>query len=272
MNRTGLRATRIHLPVMDCPSEERQVRLTFDGDARVRHLAFDLAARTVTVWHVGEGERLLASLAPLGYGERLLDSAEVDALPPDAEAGAEHARTRRALEIAFGLNAAFFLVEIGAGFWTGSMGLAADSLDMLADAFVYGASLFALGRSYAFKRRIAVSSGFAQIALGALGAFEVVRRVLTGAPAPSPGWMAVTASAALVANAVTMALLVRRPQGDINLRASVLFTSTDLIANAGVAAAAGVVALTRSAWPDLVAAALIFGVVLVNAARILRLR
>jgi len=39
------------------------------------------------------------------------------------------------------------------------MGLVADSLDMLADAFVYGISLFAVGGSLSRKKNIAKMAG-----------------------------------------------------------------------------------------------------------------
>lgn len=43
-----------------------------------------------------------------------------------------------------GINAAFFIIEMTAGWIVNSMGLIADSLDMLADASVYGLSFLLL--------------------------------------------------------------------------------------------------------------------------------
>jgi len=45
-------------------------------------------------------------------------------------------------------------------------GLLADSLDMLADASVYGIALYAVGRSGSFRQALATASGVLQIALG----------------------------------------------------------------------------------------------------------
>ena len=50
------------------------------------------------------------------------------------------------------INAIFFVGELTAGFLSGSMGLVADSLDMLADALVYSLSLAAVGGSVMFCR------------------------------------------------------------------------------------------------------------------------
>jgi Co/Zn/Cd efflux system component len=53
---------------------------------------------------------------------------------------------RRALWIVLSINAAMFLVEIGAGLAAGSASLQADALDFLGDAANYGISLFVVGR------------------------------------------------------------------------------------------------------------------------------
>ena len=66
---------------------------------------------------------------------------------------------RRVLGVAMGLNALMFVVGILAGYIADSLGLVADSLDMLADAGAYGLSLAAIGRSTAFKVRVARTSG-----------------------------------------------------------------------------------------------------------------
>jgi Co/Zn/Cd efflux system component len=42
-------------------------------------------------------------------------------------------------------------------------GLVADSLDILADSFVYGISLFAVGGTFIKKKRIAKFAGYFQI-------------------------------------------------------------------------------------------------------------
>jgi Co/Zn/Cd efflux system component len=51
------------------------------------------------------------------------------------------------------INFFFFVIEIITGFMAGSMGLVADSLDMLADSIVYGLSLIAVGGTISRKRK-----------------------------------------------------------------------------------------------------------------------
>jgi Co/Zn/Cd efflux system component len=56
------------------------------------------------------------------------------------------------------------------------------------------------------------------------------------------------------------------------MKASVIFSTNDVIANLGVIAAGAAVAWTGSRYPDLVIGAVIAGIVLLGARRILRLR
>ena len=56
--------------------------------------------------------------------------------------------------------------------------LVADSLDMLADAIVYGLSLNAIGASHTKKKTLASASGYFQLLLAVIGLIEVLRRFL----------------------------------------------------------------------------------------------
>jgi Co/Zn/Cd efflux system component len=84
--------------------------------------------------------------------------------------------------------------------------------------------------------------------------------------------MVVVAFAALVANATSMSLLARHRHGGAHMKASWIFTTTDVMANCGVIVAAGLVRLFRSNVPDLVVATVIAVIILNGAMRILRLK
>lgn len=58
------------------------------------------------------------------------------------------------------------------------MGLVADSLDMLADALVYGMSLLVVGATAFKKKRVAMASGYFQIFLAVIGLYEVIKRFI----------------------------------------------------------------------------------------------
>ena len=83
------------------------------------------------------------------------------------------------------VNALMFLVEVVVGWLAQSTALLADSLDMLADAAVYGIALLAVGQSDRFKTRAALSSGILQLLLALAVAGDVLRRFLS--PKRIPG-------------------------------------------------------------------------------------
>ena len=64
------------------------------------------------------------------------------------------------------------------GLWASSAALLGAALDNLADAGVYGLSLYAVGRSQAYKARAARVSGWLLIALSIALLVEVLRRFL----------------------------------------------------------------------------------------------
>lgn len=171
---------------------------------------------------------------------------------------AEQARVLRAL---LAINAAMFLAEGVAGWLASSTGLIADSLDMFADAAVYGVSLYAVGRSCAHKAKAAYLSGVMQLALGLGVAAEVVRRLL-GESEPRSMIMLSVGAMALIANVACLALLSRQREGEVHMRASWIFSANDVLANLGVILAGALVAVSGSALPDLVIGSIIAAIVL----------
>lgn len=63
------------VPKMDCPSEERMIRLALNGFEDIRGLSFDLSDRRLKVVHDGEAEPITAKLATLGLGASLQETA-----------------------------------------------------------------------------------------------------------------------------------------------------------------------------------------------------
>ena len=235
----------------------------------VQGLRFDLENRRLEVRHLGAVDGILERLAPLGFGARL--DATVQAGPGAATAPSDPAAESRVLAQLLAINAAMFVFELTLGLVAQSTGLIADSLDMFADAAVYGLSLHAVGRAAAAQRRAAKISGWLQmaLALGALG--EVARRAIVGSE-PVEALMIGVALVALAANLACVALLAKHRGGGVHLKASWIFSTNDVLANLGVVLAGALVALTGSAWPDLVVGAGVGCLVLWGAVRILRLR
>lgn len=258
-------ASKFAVPKMDCPSEERLIRFALETHLSIHHLHFDLSARTLVVVHDGSADQVMGILTPLHLGARLESSD--DAVSTDHETSKDE---RGVLRVLLAINAGMFVMELGFGFAAQSTGLVADAVDMLADAFVYGVSLYAVGRALSAQRRAARLSGWLQVVLGVGALGEVARRALMGSE-PGEAVIIIVGLLALVANLACVALLAKHRRGGVHLRASWIFTSTDALANLGVVAAGVLVALTGSSIPDLVVGTLVGVLVLSSAVRILRL-
>jgi len=268
MSPAEIYASTFAVPGMDCPSEERLIRMALDALPEVRGLQFDLENRRLEVRHVGAVEEVLARLEPLGFGARL--DRTVEAGPEPEAASSDPEAESRVLKQLLAINAAMFVFELVLGLVAQSTGLIADSLDMFADAAVYGLSLYAVGRALAAQQRAAKVSGWLQmvLALGALG--EVARRSVMGSE-PVEALMIAVGLVALVANLTCVALLAKHRDGGAHLKASWIFSTNDALANLGVVLAGVLVAVTGRAWPDLVVGTAVGCLVLWGAVRILRL-
>lgn len=251
---------------MDCPSEEQLIRAAVRPVANVVRLEFDLIERSLSIWHTGEVDAILHQLEGLKLGARLVETE-----PCVASEAADVAPTneRNVLRLLLAINAVMFVVEGAAGWIWQSAGLLSDSLDMLADATVYGLALWAVGHA-ASQRHAARVAGWVEFALALGVLIEVGRRSMTGST-PEGAMMMATSALALVANVTCMLALSRHRTGGLHMQASWIFSTNDVIANLGVILAGGLVLWTSSRIPDLVIGALIGLVVLRGALRILRL-
>lgn len=176
---------------------------------------------------------------------------------------------RKTLWTLIAINGAMFLAEALAGWWGESTGLLADSLDMLADASVYGIAVYAVGQSRRLQANAATASGVLQITLGLGVLLEVVRRFLYGSDPVSTLMMAVGALA-LVANVSCLMLIAKHREGGVHMRASWIFSTNDVIANLGIIISGGLVMYLGSRLPDLIIGAVISIVVLRGGVQILR--
>jgi cation diffusion facilitator family transporter len=176
---------------------------------------------------------------------------------------------RSTLVLLIAINAVMFVVESATGWWAESMGLIADSLDMLADAGVYGIALLAVGTSSVRKAQAAAASGCIQLGLAFLVLVEVLRKWFYGSE-PSSGLMIGVSAVALAANTACLFLLRKHRHGEVHMRASWIFSTTDVQANVGVILAGILVSVTASSAPDLIVGALVCGIVVRGGVRILR--
>ena len=171
----------------------------------------------------------------------------------DDPAAGNNPRYRRILWIALFINAAMFLVEIGAGFSTGSVSLLADAIDFLGDAASYGVSLMVLGMALHWRARAALLKGASMLLFGLFVLGRAAWAMLHGAP-PEAATMGAVAMLALLANVAVAAMLYAWREGDANMRSVWLCSRNDAIGNMAVMLAALGVFGTGQAWPDLAVA------------------
>ena len=175
---------------------------------------------------------------------------------------------QKTLIVLSAINAVMFLAELILGWLAESTGLIADSLDMLADAGVYGLSLYAVGKGIQHQAKAASISGILQIILGVGVLLEVLRRFLFGSE-PESFLMMTVGSIALVANVYCLMLISRHRDAGVHMRASWIFSANDVIANLGVIISGGLVWLIGSRYPDLIVGAIISAVVVGGGIKIL---
>ena len=171
----------------------------------------------------------------------------------DTATGASDPRYRKILWVALVLNAAMFVVELGAGFKSGSVSLLADAIDFFGDAANYGVTLAVLSMGLAWRSWAAVLKGASMLGFGV---FVLGRTVWVGlhGGAPEPFTMGTIGLLALIVNVLVAALLYAYREGDANMRSVWLCSRNDAIGNIAVMLAALGVLSTGSAWPDLLVA------------------
>lgn len=252
---------------MDCPSEENLIRMKLDGISDVKSLDFDIPRRKLTVFHIGQADQIEKSIISLNLGGRKLSSEETEEIE-----FSEDSNQKKLLWIVLTINFSFFLIEMTTGLISKSMGLVADSLDMLADSFVYGISLFAVGGTFTRKKQIAKLAGYFQIILAIIGFAEVLRRFFGGENLPDFSTMIIVSIFALIANGICLYLLQKsKSKEEAHMKASMIFTSNDVIINLGVIVAGLLVNWLNSNKPDLIIGTIVFLLVVQGALRILKL-
>jgi len=156
----------------------------------------------------------------------------------------------RVLIVLLVINAFMFLVEITLGIISESTALIADSLDMLADATVYGIGLYAVGKAALMKVKAAHISGMFQIILGIAVLIDIFRRTIYGSD-PDSLLMITVGIMAFIANAICLQLISKHRDGEVHMRASWIFSKNDVIANLGIILGGGLVFLLDTRIPDI---------------------
>jgi Co/Zn/Cd efflux system component len=176
---------------------------------------------------------------------------------------------KRALLLVIGINAAMFLIEMGAGMLAGSQALKADALDFLGDTATYAITLFVIGMPLIWRARAALLKG---LSLGMMG-FWVVGSTAYHAlvlGVPQAEMMGAIGFLALAANLSSVLLLLKYRDGDTNILSVWLCSRNDAIGNLAVILAASGVWATNTPWPDLIVAGIMASLFLWSSTRIVR--
>ncbi len=271
-----VKRSKFNVPKMDCPSEEKLIRMALSSQDGISHLQFDLAGRTLTAFHETDEKEILKKLEPLNFGAVHVETNELSEIEEKllelekAKAEGNEGAEAKVLKILLGINALMFVFEIILGFKAQSTGLIADSMDMFADAAVYGVSLYAVGKSLQLQHKAARMSGYMQMFLAVFALVEVIRRFIFGSD-PEPSFMIWVSLIALIANVICLVLISRNRGGGVHMKASQIFSANDVIANIGVLIAGVLVTATNSRIPDLIIGLLIAVVVFRGSIAILKI-
>jgi Co/Zn/Cd efflux system component len=234
---------------------------------QVKSLEFDIPNRKLNVYHSGNPEPIFSALETLNLNTTLISTEESNAI---FETDTNN-NQRKLLWTVLIINFVFFGLEMVFGIFSNSMGLVADSLDMLADSIVYALALFAVGGTIARKNIISIFAGYFQILLAVIGFVEVIRRFLGFEKMPDFQTMIIVSVLALMANIFCLYLLQKNKSKEAHIQATMIFTSNDIIINSGVIVAGLLVHWLNSSYPDLIIGAIVFIVVARGAYRILKL-
>lgn len=127
---------------------------------------------------------------------------------------------------------------------------------MLADAIAYAIGLAAMSRGPRFKANAAGASGFLLLALGLGVLADAARRALFGDE--PDGWiMMLVACVALIVNSTVLRMLSKQQNKEVHIRATVIFTRVDVIANIAVILSGAIVVATGFRFIDLLVGAAI---------------
>ena len=259
--------TTFQISKMDCPAEENIIKMKLNGFTEIAALAFDIPNRLVVIYHSGNHDEILKALDSLDFDTTFIATETSN----DVNFNTNSKQQKRLLQQVLFVNFFFFVLELLTGFLSHSMGLLADGLDMLADSIVYALALFAVDGTVMRKNQIARASGYLQLTLAVLGFIEVIRRFMGFGDLPKFQTMIIISIFALIGNAACLYLLQKSKSDENHIKASMIFTSNDVIVNLGVILAGTLVYLTHSKIPDLIVGILVFILVGKGAFRIFKL-
>lgn len=190
--------------------------------------------------------------------------------PPTGTAAAAY---RARLRIALGITLSVMVVEIVGGIVSDSLALIADAAHMATDAVGLGMALLAIhfanrppsvNRTYGYARAeilAALANCLLLLGVGGYVLYEAIQRFME--PADTKGGLTIVfAVIGLVANIVSLSLLMRGQKESLNVRGAYLEVLADALGSVTVLVAAGIILATGWQYADPIAS-LVIGLMIV---------
>jgi len=188
----------------------------------------------------------------------------------------------RAFALGVSLNAAFVMIEAGAGVLSGSLALLTDAghnlSDVLSLLLAWGAAALArrrpsARRTYGYSRATILASLFSSLLLmGAVGAigWEAINRLLEQPVPPKGMTIMIVAAIGVVINGATALLFLSGKDFDLNIRGAYLHMAADAAVSVGVVLSGLLIWLYGFYWLDPAISLVIATVILLSTWRLLR--
>ncbi|MGW5125863.1 cation diffusion facilitator family transporter [Streptomyces sp. NPDC004069] len=206
------------------------------------------------------------------------DHGHVHGVGAGGTAGAAH---RGTLRIALSITLTVMVVEIVGGLLADSLALIADAAHMATDALGLGMALLAIhfanrppsrNRTFGYARAeilAALANCLLLLGVGSYVLYEAIQRFL--APTPTHGGLMIVFGAiGLVANSVSLMLLMRGQKESLNVRGAFLEVAADALGSVAVMLSAAVILLTGWQTADPVASLVIGLLIVPRTLRLLR--
>ncbi|KOG28957.1 MULTISPECIES: cation diffusion facilitator family transporter [Streptomyces] len=198
--------------------------------------------------------------------------------PPTGTAGAAY---RNRLRIALGITLSVMVIEIIGGLAADSLALIADAAHMATDAVGLGMALLAIhfanrppseNRTFGFARAeilAALANCLLLLCVGGYVLYEAIQRFLE--PAETKGGLTIAfAVIGLVANMISLSLLVRGQKESLNVRGAYLEVLADALGSVTVIVAAGIIMATGWQYADPIASIVIGLMIVPRTVKLLR--
>ncbi|KOX30487.1 MULTISPECIES: cation diffusion facilitator family transporter [unclassified Streptomyces] len=198
--------------------------------------------------------------------------------PPTGTAGAAY---RNRLRIALGITLSVMVIEIIGGLVADSLALIADAAHMATDAVGLAMALLAIhfanrppsgNRTFGYARAeilAALANCLLLLVVGGYVLYEAVQRFVE--PAETKGGLAIAfAAVGLVANVISLSLLVRGQQESLNVRGAYLEVLADALGSVTVIVAATVILTTGWQYADPIASIAIGLMIVPRTVKLLR--